>query len=347
MRVSILIAVILSFLVAVFFVFGWYATDHFTGSMPTAQRFIVSPNENAFALGGRLEQSGIVFSRYTFLWYLVHEEKTHSIIAGEYLLSGSLTTPEIALILTSGKTISTDVKVTFPEGWTMAKMAERLIANRLPGKEFLELAQTPVGLMEKNFPTWDKKFAFLGDVPLGASLEGYLFPDTYFFAPDATGRDIIDVMLQNFGKKWDELLGGANRNGAIDPKRYHNIVTMASIIEEEGRTKEERDMISDVFWKRLAIGQSLQSDATVNYIHGTTNLQPTYKDLEENSPYNTYMNPGLPPGPISNPGLDSLHAALFPKSNPYYYFLVDLNTGETVYGKTFEEHVQNRRNHGL
>lgn len=330
-------ATVLSVVALCFLAFGFYATDHLTGSVKGEQRFEVSVGENALALGARLERQGIIFSRFAFLWYLVHEEKNNQIIAGQYALSGSLTIPEIALIVTSGKTISRDVKVTFPEGWTIIKMAERLTAHALPGQAFLALAQKPL-------PEWRAKFDFLGDLPAGASLEGYLFPDTYLFAPEATAEDMIVSMLTNFGKKYDaSLRQGVTRSG----KSLRDIVTLASIIEEEGRTREERDMISDIFWKRIVAGQPLQSDATVNYIHGTTRLQPTLKDTESDSPYNTYRYKGLPPGPISNPSLESLHAAIFPKSNPYYYFLVDLNTGETFYAQTFEEHVRNRTLHGL
>lgn len=343
MRTFLIIASVISFLAVGFFLFGSYATEHFTGSVKGEQRFEVKSNENILTLGTRLEQSGIVFSRYTFVWYLFHEEKSKQLIAGEYLLSGSLTVPELTIILTTGKTISRDVKVTFPEGWTFAKMSERLTAKHLPGEEFFALAQKPL-------PQWREEFDFLQSLPAGATLEGYLFPDTYSFVPEATAEDIIVAMLQNFGKKFDPLLGNESGQGndyALDPKRIHGIVTMASIIEEEGRTKEERDMISDVFWKRIAIGQPLQSDATINYIHGTTRLQPTLKDTEVESLYNTYKKAGLPPGPISNPSLISLQAAVFPKSNPYYYFLVDAKTGETIYSKTFEEHVRNRNLHGL
>ncbi|MBP9728057.1 MAG: endolytic transglycosylase MltG [Candidatus Moranbacteria bacterium] len=337
MRITLFIAVFFSLFVVALFAFGLYATDHFTGSVSGTQRFTVVPNENALALGERLEKSGIIFSRYTFLWYLVREEKTRKIIAGEYLLSGDLTTPEIALVVTSGKTVSSDIKVTFPEGWTMAKMADRLTANKLPGKEFLALAEKPLS-------EWRTQFDFLKDVPVTATLEGFLFPDTYLFDPAATATDIVEAMLQNFGKKFDVTL----RQGVkSSPHSFFELVTLASIIEEEGRTKEERDMISDVFWKRIAIGQPLQSDATVNYVHGTTRLQPTFQDIDSDSPYNTYKHAGLPPGPISNPSLMSIRAAIYPKANPYFYFLVSAKTKETVYSVTFEEHVRNRSLHGL
>lgn len=318
-----------------------YATNHFNGFSSEEQRFVVEPNENALILGERLEKQGIVFSRYAFLWHLVQEAKTRKVIAGEYMLSGRLTIPEIAFIVTTGRVVSTDIKVTFPEGWTMAKMAERLTNSGLPGEEFLSLAT-------RLSSDWRKQYPFLTYLPTEATLEGYLFPDTYLFAPEATGEMIIGVMLDTFGKKLSSITGlGSGMNEAIDLKRLHEFVTMASIIEEEGRTKEERDMISDVFWKRIAIGQPLQSDATVNYVHGTTKLQPTLKDIDSDSPYNTYKKAGLPPGPISNPGLMSIQAALLPKSNPYYYFLVSAKTKETIYSKTFEEHVRNRSLHGL
>ena len=337
MRVFIFIAIILSTAVAAFFVFGQYATDHFTGTLSANQRFEVKSGEDAFTLGKRLEESGIVFSQYAFLWYLFHEQKTHQVIAGTYLLSGSLTIPEIATLVTTGKTVSRDIKITFPEGWTIAKMAERLSANGLPGEAFLALAQKPL-------PEWRQQYDFLSDLPATATLEGYLFPDTYQFVPETKAEDIVSLMLSTFGKKMDTTFRqGVKQSG----KTLFQLVTMASIIEEEGRTKEERDMISDIFWKRIAIGQALQSDATVNYVHGTTNLQPTLDDIEADSPYNTYKNAGLPPGPISNPSLMSLRAALYPKANPYFYFLVSAKTKETVYSKTFEEHVRNRTLHGL
>lgn len=339
MRFFIIIALFFTIGAAAFFVFGTYATNHFTGPVPSEQRFEVKPGENAMTLGTRLEQSGIVFSRYAFYWYLFHEEKMRDIVAGQYALSGSLTIPEIALLLTSGKTISTDIRVTFPEGWTFAQMSERLLAYNLPAEEFEVLAKQPL-------PAWRTKFAFLQTLPVQASLEGYLFPDTYHFAPDATAQEIILLMLGNFDRKLATVLAEPGGQ-VIDRTRLHAIVTMASIIEEEGRTEEERDMISGVFWKRIDIGQPLQSDATVNYVHGTSNLQPTFRDIEVDSPYNTYKYAGLPPGPISNPGLVSLRAALFPKANSYYYFLVNPATNVTVYSRTFEEHVQNRRANGL
>jgi UPF0755 protein len=125
------------------------------------------------------------------------------------------------------------------------------------------------------------------------------------------------------------------------------VLTLASIIEEEGKTEDDRKNISDVFRKRLAIGQPLQSDATINYIHKSAKDQPTLTDLQSTSPYNTYVYAGLPPGPIGNPSLMSLKAALRPTANPYYYFLIDTQTRVTYFAEDFEGHSRNRAAHGL
>lgn len=314
-----------------------YLAKYSHGDMKTPQSFSVRSGENAWDVSRRLEDAGLVSSRYAFMWHLYRAKKLNALIAGEYELSGALNIPEIAHDVTEGKTVSRDIRVTFPEGWTAQKMSERLTAHQLPGENFLYLVKHPL-------PEWRTRFDFLADLPNDASLEGYLFPDTYLFHPDAVGQTIIETMLVNFGKKVSaEMQAQAEKSG----RGLFASITLASIVEQEGRTPEERGLVSDVFWKRIDIGQPLQSDATVNYIHGTTKLQPTFKDLESDSPYNTYRYKGLPPGPISNPGLVSIRAALFPERNAYYYFLVSLKTGETVFAETFEQHVANRAAHGL
>ena len=260
-------------------------------------------------------------------------------MAGEYTVSGSQPIAEIAHMLTRGnvKEAPQDKRITFPEGWTAKMMADRLTAAGLPGEEFLQIAKKPSAELVG-------EFSFLASLPPGASLEGFLFPDTYLFAPDATGEVIVRTLLENFDKKVDQELRTAAKSSG---HTFFEVITLASIVEEEGRSENDRQMISDIFWKRIAIGQPLQSDATVNYILGTFKDQPTLKDLGTNSPYNTYMNAGLPPGPISNPGLVSIRAAIYPKDNPYFYFLNNPETRETIFSRTFEEHKQNRILNGL
>lgn len=337
MKKFILFAIAVSLLVVGAFLFIDYQAKHSHGATQEERVFEVKKGEGAFDFARRLEAEGLVSSRYAFVWHLYQEKKLNAVVAGEYAVSGKLTIPEIAFLITEGKTLSKDIRVTFPEGFTMKAMAERLTANRLPGEEFLALGSKPKA-------EWKQEFDFLSGLKAGATLEGYLFPDTYLFAPDAPAETIVKTMLRTFGKKLDAEL----RNQiAASGKSIATVVTLASIIEEEGKSEADRRKISDIFGKRLAVGQPLQSDATVNYVLGTSRMQPTFKDIETDSLYNTYKYAGLPPGPISNPGLISLRAAVYPESNPYFYFLNNLKTGETIFSKTFEEHVTNRSLHGL
>jgi UPF0755 protein len=188
----------------------------------------------------------------------------------------------------------------------------------------------------------------LREIPDGQSLEGYLFPDTYIFPEHATAELIVNELLENYGKRTEKLREGYEKT--MERKRlfdWHGLMTLASIVENEVRTKEDRRMVADLFIRRLEIGQSLQSDATLRYILGETKVKYSLEETRVVSPYNTYQNPGLPPGPIGNPGLESIEAVLSPLPNEYFYFLNNATTGETVFSKTFEEHVQNKSRNGL
>lgn len=314
-----------------------YQASYGQGSNPEPQSFELVSGVGVLALGEQLEAKGIISSQYAFAWEVATKRLSRKLIAGEYELSGKQGIQGILAAFTTGKVMSHDVKVTFPEGWTMKLMAERLNKNNLPGDAFLAEATKPSQAVRE-------KYSFLKGLPAGATLEGFLFPDTYRFAPDVTASEIIDTMLGTFGKRFSPEL----REGKMSSKySLFEIVTLASIVEEEGRLEEDRKIIADIFWKRLASGQAFQSDATVNYVLGSLKEQPSFKDIEVDSPYNTYKYPGLPPGPISNPSLISLRAAVNPTSNPYFYFLNNLETKEMYFAKTFEEHVENRRIHGL
>lgn len=179
------------------------------------------------------------------------------------------------------------------------------------------------------------------------SLEGYLFPDTYRFTKNSTPEEVITKMLANFSARLDSL-------DVADAKTKYNglslpeIITLASIIEKEsggeGATtgelslQDERNLVASVFYNRMAIGQALESDATVNYATGKSSPGASLKDLEINSPYNTYKYPGLPPGPICNPSLGSIKAALQPAKSDYYYFLHKQPSGQVDFSRTFDEH---------
>ena len=183
---------------------------------------------------------------------------------------------------------------------------------------------------------------FLNQVkPLNVDLEGYLFPDTYRFFVKATAADIVEKMVAEMSEK----LGRAYEvTGSVwvDPDfSVHEVLTLASIVEREVANPEDMAMVADIFLKRLQAGIALQSDATINYIISGDDPSPSLADLEVESEYNTYKYPGLPPGPISNPGLIAIEAVLNPTSNDYYYFLTT-EDGEVVYSRTFAEHVANK-----
>lgn len=337
MRTFLFIALSLSILTFGGFFYLSYAAGNTHGASKQSQRFEVRQGENIFGLSERLEAADLIASRYVFLWHLVRKQETHTLVAGMYSLSGNLSIAEIALMITEGKTIPRDVRITFPEGWNSKKMAERLTANGLPGADFLALMQKPPAELRM-------RFDFLLDMPTGASLEGFLFPDTYFFDPQSTANVIIEKMLTNFGKKFDASL----RTVAQAKKQsFFATVTLASIVENEVKTETDRKMVADIFLRRLAIGQALQSCATLQYILGVDRVQYSYEETRTPSPYNTYINAGLPPGPISNPGLVALNATLFPQVNPYFYFLNDPKTGETIFSVTYEEHLKNKNLYGL
>ncbi|MDO8565690.1 MAG: endolytic transglycosylase MltG [Candidatus Moranbacteria bacterium] len=337
MRIFLFIALLFSTLTFGGFFYLSYAAQHASGGNSQVQRFEVKQGEGMFSLGERLEAAGLISSRYVFLWHLVRVEKTHNLVAGTYSLSGEMSVAGIALVITEGKTVSRDVRITFPEGWNSKKMAERLTANGLPGASFLRLVEKPQ-------PELRNQFDFLSALPIGATLEGFLFPDTYFFDPQTSAEAIVEKMLTNFGKKFDSAL----RMAAEKQKRsLFATVTLASIVENEVKTETDRKIVADIFSRRLAIGQALQSCATLQYILGVDRVQYSYAETQTPSPYNTYINPGLPPGPIGNPGLMTLNATISPQANPYFYFLNDPKTGETIFSITYEEHLKNKSLHGL
>lgn len=337
MRIFIIIALALSLLTIGAFFYLSYSEGHSYGARKDDQRFEVNQGENIFSLSQRLENSGLIASRFTLMWHLARTGKTHSLVAGTYSLSGNLTVTEIAFMITLGKVIPRDIKITFPEGWNSKKMSARLTANDLSGADFLALVQKPK-------PEWKQKYDFLADAPVDATLEGFLFPDTYFFDPQASAEVIIEKMLTNFGKKFDASL----RQSAIRQKHgIYETVTLASIVENEVKSMEDRKIVADIFLRRISIGQALQSCATLQYILGVDRTQYSFDETRTPSPYNTYINTGLPPGPIGNPGLVSLQATLAPQSNQYMYFLSDPKTGKTIFSVTYDEHVNNKNLYGL
>ena len=308
--------------------------------------FHIDEHENVFSVAKRLESDHLVVSRWYFLWSAWRGGLRGKIHAGDFVIPGRLTSPDVVTVFLMNDGKPKEITLTFPEGWMAKQMAARLSANGFDGDGFLALVERPLSAMTAKYP-------ILASLPEGASLEGFLFPDTYTFLLSATSENILAKMLQNFEVRFTpDMREEASRQG----KSVFQIVTLASIVEREIGTvnqsaediARERGMVSDLFWRRLADGHALESDATVQYARGgEAKVQHSLDDIAVDSPYNTYANKGLPPGPISNPGLVSLRAALFPIANDFYFFLNNPKTGQTFFSKTFEEHVRNKAANGL
>jgi UPF0755 protein len=222
------------------------------------------------------------------------------------------------------------------EGYRNSDILNLLIKNNLVTADEFAVAQKSYNL---------SKFSFLDDKPKETDLEGYLYPDTYRVYASSTASEIITKMLSNFDQK---LTTKMRADIKAQGKTISEIVTMASIIEKEApisySTGDNRDakIISGIFWRRIKSGQALQSCATLAYVLGVDKAQYSEVDTKTRSPYNTYQNPGLPPGPIANPGILAIEAAIYPTPSNYNYFLTPTDSREIIYAATYDEHLRNK-----
>jgi uncharacterized YceG family protein len=237
------------------------------------------------------------------------------------------------------------------EGWTSRDIGQYFEYNgRYMREEFMEVAGFPLVDYRENkiMPVphdFSAAYSFLKDKPTYRGLEGYLFPDTYRIYATSTVTEVIDKMLSNFDKK---LTPKMRADIASQGKTIYEIITLASIVEKEApidyQTSDDHDakIIAGIFLNRLRSGQALQSDATISYIYGDNQPAHSGAELNIDSPYNTYKYKGLPPGPICNPGILAIEAAIYPITTDYYYFLTPKGKSEVVYAKTYDEHLQNK-----
>ena len=243
---------------------------------------------------------------------------------GDYIIEKGTNNEDIMKILQSGVVYADSEKLVIPEGYTIKQIAETVEAEGfVSAEEFMK---------EANEGEFD--YEFLADLPEREfRLEGYLFPATYEIAEGADAHDIIVLMLDRFELAYDNILSTYSGEYSLD-----EIVTIASLVESEIMVDEERPTAAGVIYNRLEIDMPLQIDSTVQYAHSTRNEVVTYADLEIDSPYNTYKYYGLPLGPISCPGEESLKAAVDPESHDYiYYVLRERGSSEHVYCKTYDE----------
>lgn len=308
---------------ALLFLASWFYTHLLLSPLGGVGTVVVQIPKGASAvrIGEILAEAKIIRSARAFSVLARIKGKTADLNPGAYKLSPSMKPAEIIDKVSRGEVCA--VWVTFPEGFTIRQIAERLESRGLAdAEEFAYLARHGAA----NFPT---------DFPHPPnSLEGYLFPDTYLMPLNAPADDLIREMLLCFDRRVARSL---TEKVAASRFSLHEIITLASLIEREARVPNERPVISSVLHNRLAIGMRLEVDATVLFALGYHKNRVLYEDLEIDSPYNTYRYAGLPPGPIANPGLECIKAALSP-ANTDYLFYVARPDGSHIFSRTMAEH---------
>ncbi len=334
MRKKYKIGLLVSVLLIVIVLSGAYYAKTFitANTMPVnpedTQRIIVdvAPGSTPGKIAQILENQGIIRNKDVFIIYARIKGSINDFKAGKYSLGPDMNADEIIRIIVSGKTASRSF--TIPEGYNLKQIAAVLVENEFTSaEEFWDTVQNT-----------DYEYEFIEKIENDVNrLEGYLFPDTYNVPIDMHIEAIVDMMLQRFKEVYDAL---PESETGLD---IHETVTLASIIEKESVLNAERPLIASVFLNRLKIGMKLDSDATIQYLFEEHKERVLYRDLEIDSPYNTYRNKGLPPGPIGSPGKASLLAAVQPERSEYIYFVAKKDgSGEHVFSKTFQEHINNK-----
>jgi len=300
------------------------------------RKFSIEPDESVEALCRRLEDEAYTSSGALFCTYLVYSGLDRKIQSGTFTLKPELSSIEIAQTITNPE--ARDIAFYIYPGWRLEEIAASidLCGFEFSGKAFLDYAYAPPEDVRTQL-----------QLPTQASLEGYLYPDEYSLEPHIDLESTVEVFLSNFRAHMQspELLAGI----AVQNLSFHEALTLASIIERETRADEEKATIASVFYNRIAEGMRLQTDPTVQYALGFDENEQTWwktqlteADLQVDSPYNTYLYAGLPPGPIANPSLTSLEAVAYPAQTPYFYFRAKCDgSGTHAFSVTYQEHLNN------
>lgn len=286
--------------------------------------FTVQPGSGMYRVSKDLAGAGLITSETVFQLILRATSRTNELKIGVYDLHDGMSAYEIADILTSGKV--QNLRLTIPEGWTNRQIGDYLAEKGLVADRaaFLRVTRDPETLRKFQIPA--------------PTTEGYLFPETYIVPRGYPVAKIQEAMIKRFFIELGKL------NVAEETARdiLHERVILASIVEREAVRPEERPIMAQVFINRLEKRMRLESCATIQYLFDKPKKRLYEKDLQIESPYNTYRNAGLPPGPVSNPGLAALKAAFQPTPGPYIFFVLKPD-GSHHFSKTFKEHVEAKR----
>lgn len=326
------------FAILIVLVLGWFwfqnnryqslltqSVDH---TNTKTQNLVVKKGETLNEIAKALKEENLIVDEDALKKYLKDNGLDRKIVAGRFMLSPNLTIPQIAEHLTDSK--KSQLALTVPEGYTVQDIDQKLVDLQAiqPG-EFIQAVNDFNDYEKYPFLEADKQ------KNLTHPLEGFLFPDTYYLdSQNFQSADLIQLMLNNFKTR----LGDELEN--TPPRGWVETITMASIVEKEVKTEKDIPIVAGVLWKRIDEGWFLGADATMLYLKKDRSIDQA--DLKEDTPYNTRINKGLPPGPIGNPGLKSILATLHPEESPYYFYLTKPGSGEVVYAKTNDEHNLNK-----
>jgi UPF0755 protein len=305
------------------------AATTFGDSVP----FDIPLGESPLVIASRLESSGLISNASAFITYLKYSGLDISLQAGKYSLSPTVSPVELAHILQDAT--PSEVTLSILSGWRMEEIAATLPTSGLAitPDEFLLAASSPAA--QSPLPL---------DFPAGSTVEGFLFPGSYRIPRETSANQLLNILLEEFNSQLTlDLMDGFQLQGL----NVFQAVSLASIVEREAVVAEEMPLIASVFLNRLMIGMLLEADSTVQYARGFNQEQDTWwtnplssQDLQFDSPYNTYIYAGLPPGPIANSGSRALRAVAFPAQSPYYYFRATCDdSGRHTFSETFDEHL--------
>ncbi|OIO45035.1 MAG: hypothetical protein AUJ41_01215 [Candidatus Pacebacteria bacterium CG1_02_43_31] len=317
-KTTILFAVILVFIVAAISALLYLSTllKPLDINSTKSSRFVIPKGQAISIIGQRLQEEKLIKNAYAFRFVVAKEKLVNKIQAGSFDISASMSVSEIANYLTIG---TEDVWITLLEGWRTEEIAEYLEAQDLDSfnkEEFITMAKPN---------------------------EGMLYPDTYLIPREISSEQIYNLLLNTFDLK---VVQGLSEEIAGSQRDFNQVLIMASLVEREAKTFEQMRRVAGILWNRIDLGMALQADATLQYVNGYDRVQkkwwavPSSGDKKQKSPYNTYLNPGLPPKPISNPSLNAIKATLDSlESDDRFY--IHANDGTMYYASTLEGHNAN------
>jgi len=297
--------------------------------------FEIIKGENLEIISRHLKEANLIKSPFLFKLYVIYRGWPFDLKSGYYRLSADLGFKKIAEIIHQGL-VDPNQAMVIKEGLTIKEIEDKLKANKIIASD-VNLSQFYI----RDFKN-DKNQEIFFQAPPDNVLEGYLFPDTYYFCAQSQPSEIINQFLINFNNK---IVKTCLPEIKKQNKNFYEVLIMASILEKEVQTEIDKRMVADILWRRLKEGIPLQVDASICYAQNQSfdDCQLIAKAFKIDSPYNTYLYKGLPPAPICNPGLESIKAALNPLPNQSWYYLTDRKTGKTIYSKTYEEHLKMRQ----